>query len=145
MTRLERLTAIALELYEGQVDKQGRPYSEHILGVMEAVSRRAKPVALFHDAIEDRRMEPRCMIPILGLDEQAAVASLTRYNGEPYCEYIARVASAPGVAGNLAREVKVADLRHNLSRLTPELESLRSRYEKALRTLGADPETEVES
>lgn len=88
--RLAALTVLALRMHEGQVDKQGRPYSEHILAVTAAVSDEAKPVALFHDAIAD-----------------------------------------------LAREVKVADLRHNLGRLTPELESLRPQYEKALAALGA--------
>lgn len=143
MTRLEDLTAIALELHEGQVDKQGCPYSEHILAVCEAVSDEAKPVALFHDAIEDGRATYEDLRHAgLSATEVDAVWWLTRYETEPYETYIVGIKTAGDVDGMLAREVKIADLCHNLSRLTPELESLRSRYEKALRTLGAESGTE---
>jgi hypothetical protein len=40
------------------------------------------------------------------------------------------------MVGELAREVKRADLQHNLGPLTPELESLRLRYLRALELLG---------
>ena len=50
--------------------------------------------------------------------------------------YIERIAAAEGKPGELAREVKRADLRHNLGRLTAELDGLRPRYERALERLG---------
>lgn len=142
MTRLEDLTAIALELHEGQVDKQGRPYSEHILAVCKMVSDEAKPVALFHDAIEDGRATREDLRIHLTGAEMDAVHWLKRPWTCPYGDYIEHLRNVTGAVGEIVREVKIADLRHNLGRLTPELESLRSRYEKALRTLGADPGTE---
>jgi len=59
------------------------------------------------------------------------VEHLTRRGGD----YIERLATATGRAGVLAREVKGADLRHNLGRLTPDLEGFRARYEGALQRL----------
>lgn len=137
MSRLERLTELALKMHEGQVDKQGRPYSAHILAVTEAVSEEAKPVALFHDAIEDGRARAQEIASILLPVEAEAVWLLTRGITTTYAGYTEVLRSLTGYAADLAREVKIADLRHNLGRLTPELESLRPRYGQALRTLGA--------
>lgn len=135
ITRLQDLRPLALKAHEGQLDRQGRPYAEHILAVTDAVSEAARPVALFHDAIEDRRMTMRELREHLYRDEMIAVDLLTRPEDVPYAEYVQGIRDAPGHAGDLAREVKRADLAHNLGRLTPELESLRSRYERALEVL----------
>lgn len=136
--RLAALTVLALRMHEGQVDKQGHPYSEHILAVTAAVSDWAKPVALFHDVFEDGRATRQDLRDAgLSWDELAAVHLLTRPAFFKYADHIEVLRSGTGLEFDLAREVKVADLRHNMGRLTPELESLRPRYEKALATLGA--------
>jgi (p)ppGpp synthase/HD superfamily hydrolase len=134
--RLDQLRSIALAAHDGQLDKQGRPYSDHILAVADAVSDAAKPVALFHDAIEDDRMTWAELRKVLYRDEMLAVDLLTRRRDVPYAEYVAEIRDAPGHAGELAREVKRADLEHNLGRITPELERLRPRYEAAVAALG---------
>lgn len=134
--RLAALTVLALRMHEGQVDKQGHPYSEHILAVTAMVSDEAKPVALFHDAVEDGRAG-YADLSDLTRNERKAVWWITRMPDEDYAVYIDHLRRAEGCGADLAREVKVADLRHNLGRLTPELESLRPRYEKGLATLGA--------
>ncbi len=95
----------------------------------------ARPVAYFHDAIEDGRMTCLELRKLLYSDEMIAIDLLTRDRAVPYAEYIAAIRNAPGHAGDLAREVKRSDLAHNLGRITPELESLRGRYEDALREL----------
>jgi (p)ppGpp synthase/HD superfamily hydrolase len=138
MSRLDNLAAVALRMYEGQVDKQGRPYSEHILAVTGAVSEEAKPVALFHDAIEDGRCSWFDVTRLLEADELQALNLLSRCREMTYGEYIERIAAETDHwTGAWAREVKIADLRHNLGRLTPDLESLRGRYERALNILAA--------
>lgn len=130
--RLELLTRVVLAAHEGQLDKQGAPYAEHILAVRERVSDEAKPVALFHDVIEDGRLSRSVVEALLDVDEARAVVQLlTRREGESYFAYVENIARAPGRAGRLAREVKLADIEHNRGRLTPELESLRARYERA--------------
>lgn len=87
-----------------------------------------------------KRVRPR--------DLRSSFATLLIYEGQPpqyvrdhdradgaYERYIDRIAVAEGKPGELAREVKRADLQHNLGRLTPELELLRPRYERALERL----------
>lgn len=61
-----------------------------------------------------------------------AVDALTRRTGETYSEYILRVKKNP-----TAVTVKLADLAHNLdeSRCGGLPDSLRARYEKAVRVL----------
>lgn len=134
--RLSELDRTSERIHEGQVDQQGVPYIQHVSRVAAAVSNPAKPVALFHDAIEDDRIAPAELRALLTDDEYAAVLAVTRdAEDESYGDFIERIATCPGRAGELAREVKVADVRDNLGRLTPQLERLRERYEEALKRL----------
>lgn len=139
--RRDRLTTIreaAERIHAGDVDKQGRPYIEHLAAVADAVSDAAKPVAWMHDAIEDHPSFETLATAgrLLNRDELRAVLLLTREVDEPYADYIAFIATSRQRGADLAREVKLADVRDNLGRLTPELEQLRARYEKALTILG---------
>ena len=99
-------------------------------------------VAALHDVLEDSELTAEDL-RAAGLSEVEleAVLHLTKREGEPYEEYIERVATADGEAGELARKVKLADLQNNLSRLTPEFEHMRERYEKALARL--EPRTDL--
>ena len=90
-------TKIALQLakqyHDGQLravgTDMGKPYFDtHILRVTNAVSYRARA---------------------------EAVDLLTQREGESYHNYIVRIHSAEGEAGNIAREVKIADLMDNFS------------------------------
>ena len=134
--RIAELERIAQRIHDGQLDQQGVAYMAHIRRVAEAVSEPAKPVALFHDAIEDRRISQSDLQTLLTDEEYAAVRTVTRdAESETYPDFIERIAQREGNAGELAREVKIADVRDNVGRLTPELERLRSRYEAALKRL----------
>jgi guanosine-3',5'-bis(diphosphate) 3'-pyrophosphohydrolase len=54
---LERAIAITEQQHAGQVDKAGRPYIEHPLRVMNAMSSDAERiVAVLHDVIEDTNL-----------------------------------------------------------------------------------------
>jgi hypothetical protein len=87
--------------------------------------------ALLHDAIEDGDVDQTDLASAwLPSSIVRSVVWLTRRRGETYEDYIDRVKTSP-----LARRVKVADLETNLARLDPAHESLRPRYERALRTL----------
>jgi hypothetical protein len=61
-------------MHDGQVDQQGVAYIRHIRRVADAVSDVAKPVAMFHDAIEDRRIDPEELRALLTTDEYLAVS-----------------------------------------------------------------------
>lgn len=133
--RLKELDLIAQIVHAGQVDQQGAPYIDHLRAVAGTVSSPAKPVALFHDSIEDHQLTADELAHILTPVELAAVQLLTRDPDVSYKAFIRKIANAQGAAGELAREVKIADVHHNLGRLVPHLEHLRRRYERALKIL----------
>ena len=149
---LAKLNSIATEAHADQLDKSGRPYIEHVHAVADSVSDEARPVALFHDALEDTELTPDALKqaliePKVTTPEQAqtivdAVGLLSREKSVPYNQYIESLANEPGKAGELAREVKRADLQHNLGRMTPEIvarsPNLKPRYEAALKTLAPE-------
>lgn len=125
---------LAYELHKGQVDKQGQPYIHHLMAVMCAVGNNedAKVVALLHDSVEDAGMTLE-RLRDLGYSEAivSAIDAISRRESEVYANYIQRVK-----ANDLARQVKLADLKHNLSRIDSledalQRESLRNRYLKA--------------
>ncbi|MDS4746631.1 GTP pyrophosphokinase [Streptococcus pneumoniae] len=108
--------AIAKKEHAGQVDKAGVDYIQHPLYVASQVNtEQEKAVALLHDVIEDSDITAADLFAS-GLSNEVvtAVQILTKKKGQSYQEYLGKVKS-----NNLARVVKLADLKHNsdLSRL----------------------------
>ena len=136
-TQTEIAKFIAIQAHEGQLDKAGKPYIEHPRTVADAVEDDvAKAVAWLHDVVEDTSMTFDDL-------QAAGIASevinhlrlLTHDKSVPYMEYIAALKNDP-----VAREVKLADLRHNsdLSRLNTITDKDRERlvkYQQALELL----------
>tara|TARA_R100001129_G_scaffold184639_1_gene170070 strand:- start:302 stop:763 length:462 start_codon:yes stop_codon:yes gene_type:complete len=119
-------TKIALQLakqyHDGQLravgTDMGKPYFDtHILRVTNAVSYRSRAAAALHDILEDTTMASYDLAYVKGLrqDTIEAVDLLTHGEDESYHNYIMRIHSAEGEAGNIAREVKIADLMDNFS------------------------------
>lgn len=133
---------IAIGAHAGQLDKQGKPYIDHVLRVVEAVQDgEEQAVAALHDVIEDTpvtldELRMGGFFPPHVID---AVDAITRRDDETYSEYITRVAR-----NDLARTVKIADLRDNLSR-GAAFPSLCKRYRNALAALDAPALTTGES
>jgi (p)ppGpp synthase/HD superfamily hydrolase len=88
-------------------------------------------VGLLHDVLEDTDLNADVLI-VSGVPSHVveAVVVLTKRPDEPYDRYIERIR-----ANELAHCVKLADLRDNLAQLDEGEESLRRRYEGALRKL----------
>src|SRR4051794_36496891 len=99
-----------------QRTRQGVPVTEHVERVAAAVSDEARTVAYLHDVLE-RTTTAGDELLAQGLTplEGDALALLTRGAGESYELHVHRIAHAPGDAGRLAREVKLADLEDHLS------------------------------
>lgn len=138
MSDLAQALLIAIRVHATQVDKQGEPYLLHVLRVVESVQRSAQVVAALHDVIEDGGEEGRRLVAVLGLEdhERQALALLTRAPAvETYRNYIACLAYGEGIGGDIAREIKIADLRDHLGRIPREWEPLKRRYERALAVL----------
>ena len=132
-TNAQEITAKA---HDGQKDKAGRPYIEHVARVAgRATNPRQATIAWLHDVVEDTGTTPEDLHKA-GFDARTLtdVDLLTRRPGERYQDYIRRIADA---ADADARAVKLADLRGHLKHRPEAIgASLRRRYEEALRTLG---------
>ena len=119
MSTLERAIAIAAEAHAGQTDKAGEPYLLHVMRVVLGVrGENERIVAALHDVVEDNPEEGRrIMVERWPDDILAAVDAMTHRKGEPYADYIERVAANP-----IARAVKLVDLADNTDRrrLPPE-------------------------
>ena len=132
-TKLEQALQIAEVAHKGQLDKAGKPYMDHVRRVVELATdgddADVPVVAALHDVVEDSNW---------GLDDLAGfgprvvagIDAVTRRDDETYSEFIARAAK-----NELGRAVKLLDVTDHLQHMTPEAESLRGRYVKALETL----------
>lgn len=130
---------IAREAHAGQLDKGGQPYIGHPEAVAEMLDGDVpRAAAWLHDVVEDTDWTLDDLRE-RGVSEEIVrvVDALTRRKGEEtYAEYIERVAT-----DDLARQVKVADLRHNSDPMRWRhgmRPSLRKRYKRALEALGED-------
>ena len=120
---------IATDYHNGQIDKSGEPYILHPIWVMNNVkSLKGKVVAMLHDIVEDTEITIENLIDF-GFDEDIVIAIdiLTKKKGQKYTDYIELVGK-----NNLAREVKISDLKHNmdLKRLKEITDKDKKRYVK---------------
>ncbi|MCD8088486.1 MAG: HD domain-containing protein [Oscillospiraceae bacterium] len=108
--KVEKARKIAYQAHEGQVDKAGKPYTEHLEFVASHVETEAeKCVAYLHDVLEDTDYPPENIETIFGQEIYQAVCTMTHQNGEDYFDYVRRVSQNP-----IARRVKMADLTNNM-------------------------------
>lgn len=110
---------IARFVHAGERNRAGEPMFDHVERVAEAVPEQLRAIAYLHDVLESPEATPgdlRCY----GLTEAewSALVLLTRADGESYRSYVERIAVAPGCGGELARQVKLADLDDHLHRQT---------------------------
>ena len=137
----EDALSVAVEAHRGQLypAPEPEPFILHPLRVMLGVtSGTAQIVALLHDVVEDSVLTLGDLAD-KGFDRSVlnAVDCLSRRSGEPYGDYIERVAT-----DHLAREVKLSDLADNLANslalpATPDNLARIARYEDALGVLRA--------
>lgn len=144
---LARAEIVARIAHQGQIDKGGVDYAEHLLAVAGMVTgSEAKAVAWLHDTVEDTPLALHDL-EMLGFPAKIvdAVRLLTHTHEHDHLDYVRQIRDATTPGAELARAVKRADLAHNSdpSRPAPHWqkpESLKRRYEKAARILdGVDP------
>ena len=133
MTLSTRAELFAKSIHANQVDKAGKPYSEHLQSVVNNLvepSEEMVAVAWLHDSVEDTESTFNDLTHYFGNTVSEAVCAITKVDNEPYDKYLARVKSNP-----IARLVKIADLTHNmdLSRLPVVTERDLARKEKYLK------------
>lgn len=140
---LSDVEATARAAHEGQTDKAGRPYAEHLAAVAEGVRARGGDedqiaAAWLHDAVEDDALSEHWLREAALSDRtKAIVLAVTKRAGERPEEYAGRILATPG-----ALLVKEADLAHNAdpARLAVLDEKTRTRltqkYERMRALLG---------
>ena len=110
MIYLEEAIILATKAHAGQIDKAGVPYIMHPLRVASKMkSEAAMIVAVLHDVVEDTDVTMQDLQKIFDADVLLAVNALTKVKGEPYSDYLMRVAMAP-----LAIDVKIEDIKDNM-------------------------------
>lgn len=131
-------------LHEGQVDKQGKPYWQHPVAVMELLGPDAtleeQQAAILHDVVEDNSSVTLTALAKLGFSDNVLVALyfLSRPKNVNYFTYIGRIAIS---GSRIAIKVKKADLKHNLDPLRgPIPDSMKARYQRALEMLDGKQE-----
>ncbi|MCR4797719.1 MAG: GTP pyrophosphokinase [Lachnospiraceae bacterium] len=144
----EKARAIAERAHKGQKDKGGREYILHPIAVSSMCqSKEAKVVALLHDVLEDSDLSPEDLLRE-GIPGEIVevVLLLTKKAGYDRDAYIRRIAEHP-----VAREVKMADLMHNMDPhrdILPEyaegMKEYRKRYQREYDFLKAFPENDPE-
>jgi (p)ppGpp synthase/HD superfamily hydrolase len=160
MSIVEKARIRARRLHEGQKDKYGNPYFEHL----ERVAKRVREMeydfiddtsdielyvatAYLHDAVEDTDAEIDDLHSF-GPEVSTGVHLLTRPKGVKYADYIDQIISPPKyedicpqthvgvkiarVVPKIARVVKLADILDHLQGPTPCPPELIKRYEKSL-------------
>ena len=131
---MKEVIDLAIKMHEGQVDKLGKPYIDHLFRVgFRGKSVSEMKVGILHDIIEDTDMTLSELkrTGLLSNEELDAIDHLTRKEGETYFDYINRVTK-----NELATKVKLNDLRDNLDltrfdEVKEEHLSLLNRYLKA--------------
>lgn len=108
--------ALATKMHTGQVRKySGEPYITHPLAVASVFENEdAKIVAVLHDTLEDTTLTVRDLVLVHHLDDKLidAIVAITHLKGQPYLEYLFQVRR-----NEIAKKVKLADIRHNMSDL----------------------------
>lgn len=114
MLTLTEVEALARAAHEGQTDKAGRPYAEHLRAVAEGVRERGGDAdqiaaAWLHDAVEDDALTETWLREAALSDRtKDVVRAVTKRAGESPEAYAGRILATPG-----ALLVKEADLAHN--------------------------------
>ena len=128
--------ALATKAHEGQIDKAGLPYITHPERVASRMENpEAQVIGWLHDTVEDTPITLRDIEATFGPETAAAVDAISRRDGEPWSDYLDRVAANP-----MARQVKISDLidNSNLSRIphvTLKDVERQKKYNKALKKL----------
>jgi hypothetical protein len=106
---------LARERHAGQRDRLGRPIFEHLERVAARVPPRVQPLAWVHDLLE-RTTTDIDELRSYGLraTEESGLVLLTRRPEVTFELYLLQIAHAPGLAGEFARVVKIADLEDHV-------------------------------
>ena len=131
---LQRAIEIATEAHKNQVDKCGMPYILHPLTLMMRLKEKGYGedylcVAVLHDVVEDTEVTLEDIIKEkFNQDVCYGVSQMTHEDGVDYFDYIDEVAKS-----EIARVVKLEDLKHNTDISRPGIKDLSRKSENKLK------------
>lgn len=142
--RVRKAFEVAKKFHAGQVDKAGAAYIFHPMTVAFNCGGDDSAIitALLHDTIEDTELNFDELQNLISLtdEEFQALKLLTHDKATSYFEYVKKIK-----ANELAKRVKIADLKHNsdLSRIPKEIFNAKDlsrveKYQRALKILSDD-------
>lgn len=108
--QIKKAANLSYQAHLGQTDKGGYPYIFHPMHLAEQMNcEDAVIVALLHDVVEDTAITLDDL-KAEGFNDQVieTLVLLTHDKSVPYMDYINKIKG-----NSLARQVKLADLRHN--------------------------------
>lgn len=111
MKLIDKIKEFAKEAHDGQLDKAHKNYFLHVEAVVNAVhNEKEKMVAYLHDVIEDTKFKKddleKLGVPVDVIDAVVLLTKIKNYDLDKYYEEIKK--------NDLARNVKIADLEHNM-------------------------------
>jgi (p)ppGpp synthase/HD superfamily hydrolase len=141
-----RAVEVATLAHKGQKRWGGEPYITHPIAVAEQFSLKDEPreriAAVLHDVLEDSDVTERELLQNFSIIIVDALKVLTHEEGESYADYIMRIREGAkpeleDASHQIARRVKMADLKHNLSDLTDAKKhrQRKDKYQLALKLL----------
>jgi hypothetical protein len=138
-----RAMAIARRLHAGDREESGVPVLRHIGRVARALPAEARTVAWLHEALESGLVsEQQLLGEGLEDDELRALRLLARMadtrSERVYLAHVELIARAAGRSGELAREVKIADLEDRCRHPRVRHDGWSPPYARAIERL-ADP------
>ena len=131
----EKALKMAEEAHKGQLRHDGTtPYISHPRAVADTFiglkeyngisGEDIRAIALLHDVVEDSNINLWDLICAGFSDKIISIVDiLTKRDGITYLDYILRVKEKP-----IAKLIKLADIRHNLSTLDPKKKAQRDKY-----------------
>ena len=135
--KTKKALKLCFEAHKDQVDKSGLPYAFHPFHLAEQMQdENTTIVALLHDVVEDTEYTLEDLRAMgFGDEVVEALSYMTHDPSVPYMEYVARIRE-----NDIARRVKLADLRHNsditrLDSIDPKALDRVAKYAQAIRLL----------
>lgn len=107
---IDKALEIATKAHKGQVDKAGVDYIIHPITVSKLCqTKEAKIVGLLHDVVEDTNVTLKDLEEFFSSDIIEAIRLVTKTEGFNIDEYYQNIKN-----NKIAKEVKLADLTHNM-------------------------------
>ena len=137
-TNTRKAMEIAYKAHQGQVDKSGVPYIFHPIHLAEQMETEEECiVALLHDVVEDTEVTFEQLAEIFSDTIIEALKLLTHDDSVEYFHYIVNIRDCKN---DIAKKVKLADLKHNsdirrIGSMTPEMLKRVAKYQSAIKIL----------